>query len=52
MKIKINKHLFQLKPIHRSYVDDETQETDHSIWWLCFIITWTEKHKCCEGGCC
>ena len=55
MKIKINKHLFQKIPMHTSYRDDDSNETDHSIWWLWFIITWTEKKKqcgCSEKGCC
>jgi len=55
MKIKINKHLFQKIPMHMSYRDDDNNETDHSIWWLWFIITWTEKKKqcsCSEKECC
>lgn len=52
MKIKINKHLRLLKPYYRSYVDEETNEIDHSVWWLCFIITWTEKNSCgSDCGC-
>ena len=31
--------------MHRKYIDEEVHEIDHSIWWLCFIITWTQKYK-------
>ena len=46
MKIKINRHLFLLKPYYKHYTTDGTDEYDHSLWWLCFIITWTtDKHS-------
>jgi len=47
--------MFQKTPIHTSYKDDKGNEIDHSLWWLWFIITWTEKtDTCCSNGkgCC
>ena len=52
MKIKINKHIWLWKPIYKNYKDDDGDEIDHSVWWLCFIISWSEKTKCDSKGCC
>jgi len=27
--------MWLLKPIHKSYKDDDGDEIDHSFWWLC-----------------
>jgi hypothetical protein len=44
--------MWLLKPIHKSYKDDDGDEIDHSFWWLCFIVSWTEQLKCkCSGHC-
>jgi hypothetical protein len=52
MKIKINKHMWLLKPMHKVYKDDGADEIDHSIWWLCFIVSWVERVSCKGKGCC
>lgn len=44
--------MWLLRPIHKTYKDDDGSEIDHSIWWLCFIVSWTEKLNCQEKGCC
>ena len=28
--------------MHKVYKDDGADEIDHSIWWLCFIVSWVE----------